>query len=117
MEQAKIERENYLRYLKADGDMEAWLSYGTVDLGYYGTNQYYLKRLTGLKTKGYCFYACLSEDNVYINDISMYGCFQYGDDYTAEKSLARKKNMYIETFITAPHGMVRYVDNRRGGKV
>ena len=112
MEQAKIERENYLRYLKANGDMEAWLSYGTVDLGYYGTNQYYLQRLTGLKTKGYCFYACLSEDNVYINDISMYGCFQYGDDYTAEKSLARKKNMYIETFITAPHGMVRYVDNQ-----
>lgn len=41
-------------------------------------------------------------------------CFQYGDDYTAEKSLARKKNMYIETFITAPHGMIRYIDNHGG---
>lgn len=86
MEQAKRERENYLDYLKSDGDMQAEVSYGTVDLGYYGTNQYYLQRLTGIKTKGYCFYACLAKDNVYTNDISMYACFQYGDDYTAEKS-------------------------------
>lgn len=114
MEQAKRERVNYLDYLKSDGDMQAELSYGTVDLGYYGTNQYYLQRLTGIKTKGYCFYACLAKDNVYTNDISMYACFQYGDDYTAEKSLARKKNMYIETFITAPHGMIRYIDNHGG---
>lgn len=114
MEQAKRERVNYLDYLKSDGDMQAELSYGTVDLGYYGTNQYYLQRLTGIKTNGYCFYACLEKDNVYISDISMTGCFQYGDDYTAEKSLARKKNMYIETFITAPHGMIRYIDNHGG---
>lgn len=112
MEQAKKERKNYLAYLTSDGDMKKGLSYGTVDLGYYGTNQYYLQRLTGIKTKGYCFYACLSKDNVYINEISMDGCFQYGDDYMAEKSFARKKNMYIETFITAPHGMIRYIDNQ-----
>ena len=111
MEQAKRERENYLAYLTSDGDMQKKLSYGTVDLGYYGTNQYYLQRLTEIKTKGYCFYACLSKDNVYINEISMDGCFQYGDDYTAEKSLASNKNMYIETFITAPHGMIRYIDD------
>lgn len=95
MKQAKKERKNYLAYLTSDGDMKKELSYGTVDLGYYGTNQYYLQRLTGIKTKGYCFYACLSKDNVYINEISMDGCFQYGDDYMAEKSFARKKNMYI----------------------
>lgn len=92
--------------------MQKGLTYGTVDLGYYGTNQYYLQRLTGIKTKGYCFYACLGKDNVYISDISMTGCFQYGDDYTAEKSIVRKKNMYIETFITAPHGMISYIDNQ-----
>lgn len=87
IKKAKRERENYLRYLKTDGDMQKGLTYGTVDLGYYGTNQYYLQRLTGIKTKGYCFYACLGKDNVYISDISMTGCFQYGDDYTAEKVL------------------------------
>lgn len=112
MQEAKAERENYLKYLEADGDMQKEISYGTVDLGYYGTNQYYLQRLTDIKTKGYCFYACLSEDNVLISDIIMSGCFQYGNDYTAEKSLARKKNMYIETFLTAPYGMIRYIDNQ-----
>lgn len=112
IKKAKRERENYLRYLKTDGDMQKGLTYGTVDLGYYGTNQYYLQRLTGIKTKGYCFYECLGKDNVYISDIYMTGCFQYGDDYTAEKSIVRKKNMYIETFITAPHGMISYIDNQ-----
>lgn len=112
MEQAKKERKNYLAYLTSDGDMKKGLSYGTVDLGYYGTNQYYLQRLTGIKTKGYCFYACLSKDNIYNNEITMDGCFQYGDDYTAEKSIASNKNMYIETFITVPHGMIRYIDDR-----
>lgn len=112
MEQAKKIKKNYLAYLTSDGDMKKELSYGTVDLGYYGTNQYYLQRLTGIKTKGYCFYACLSKDNIYNNEITMDGCFQYGDDYTAEKSIASNKNMYIETFITAPHGMIRYIDDR-----
>lgn len=112
MQEAKAERENYLKYLEADGDMQKEICYGTVDLGYYGTNQYYLQRLTDIKAKGYCFYACLSENNVFINDIFMIGCFQYGNDYAAEKSLARKKNMYIETFLTAPYGMIRYIDNQ-----
>ena len=112
MQEAKAERENYLKYLETDGDMQKNISYGTVDLGYYGTNQYYLQRLTDIKAKGYCFYTCLSEDNVFINDIFMSGCFQYGNDYAAEKSLARKKNMYIETFLTAPYGMIKYIDNQ-----
>lgn len=112
MQEAKAERGNYLKYLETDGDMQKEICYGTVDLGYYGTNQYYLQRLTDIKAKGYCFYACLSEDNVFINDIFMIGCFQYGNDYAAEKSLARKKNMYIETFLTAPYGMIRYIDNQ-----
>lgn len=111
MQEAKAERENYLKYLETDCDMQKKICYGTVDLGYYGTNQYYLQRLTDINAKGYCFYACLSEDNVFINDIFMNGCFQYGNDYAAEKSLARKKNMYIETFLTAPYGMIRYIDN------
>ena len=55
--------------MEPSGDMQKDLTYGIVDLGYYGTNQYYLQRLTNIKTKGYCFYACLSKDNVYMNDI------------------------------------------------
>lgn len=108
-QEASSERKNYINYLKNTGNLKEE-NYGTVDLGYYGTNQYYLQRLTKIETQGYCFYSCLSKDNVYINDISMRGCFQYRDDYMAEKSLAKQKNMYIETFLTAPHGMVRFID-------
>ena len=112
MREAAREREDYMRYLKADGDLKQGITYGTVDLGYYGTNQYYLQMLTGIKTEGYCFYSCLSDDNVYIKDISMKGCFQYSDDYKAERSKVKKKNMQIETFLTAPHGMIRYIDEQ-----
>ena len=90
--------------------MQAGLSYGTVDVGYYGTNQYYLQRLTGIKTKGYCFYSCLSNKNEYVKYISMKGCFQYDKDYDADESLIRKKAIYVETFITAPNGMAKYID-------
>lgn len=109
--EVELERKNYYRFLKKNNIFDDGLKVGTVDLGYYGTNQYYLQKFTDIKTKGYCFYACLSEDSVYINDIDMKGCFQYGTDYTAENSLAKKKNMYIETFLTAPHGMIRYIDS------
>lgn len=108
-QEARSERKNYINYLKNTGNLKEG-NYGTVDLGYYGTNQYYLQRLNQIKTQGYYFYSCLSKDSVYINDISMKGCFQYRDDYMAEKSLANQKNMYIETFLTAPHGMVRFID-------
>lgn len=110
MQEAKAERENYLKYLEADGDMQESVSYGTVDVGYYGTNQYYLQRLTGIKTKGYCFYSCLSNKNEYVKYISMKGCFQYDKDYDADESLIRKKAIYVETFITAPNGMAKYID-------
>lgn len=109
LREARTERKNYINYLNNTGILKDG-NYGTVDMGYYGTNQYYLQRLTRIKTQGYCFYSCLSKDNVYINDISMKGCFQYGKDYIAEKSLVKKKNMHIETFLTAPYGMVRYID-------
>lgn len=109
--EAELERKNYYRFLKKNNIFDDGLKVGTVDLGYYGTNQYYLQKFTGIKTKGYCFYACLSKDSVYINDIDMKGCFQYGTDYTAENSPAKKKNMYIETFLTASHGMIRYIDS------
>ena len=109
------EKNNYLEFLKYNVNIED-KKCGTVDLGYYGTNQYYLQKLIGIKTKGYCFYSCLSKGNEYTKEISMKGCFQYGDDYIAERSIVKKKNMYVETFLTAPYGMIRYI-NKNGDLV
>ena len=108
--EAEKERKNYINFLEKSGNLNN-IRYGTVDLGYYGTNQYYLQKLTKIKTQGYCFYSCLIDDNVFIKEIAMKGCFQYGYDNLAEKSLAKKKNMHIETFLTAPYGMIKYIDD------
>lgn len=103
------ERNNYIKYLEK---MNLFTNekYGTVDLGYYGTNQFYLQKLLNRKMKGYCLTACLSEKNVYINNIDMDACFQDEKDPNASESLIRKMNMYVETFLTAPYGMIRYID-------
>lgn len=103
------ERNNYIKYLEKM-NMFTREKYGTVDLGYYGTNQFYLQKLLKRKMKGYCLTACLSEKNIYINDIDMCACFQDAKDPDASESLIRKKNMYVETFLTAPYGMIRYID-------
>lgn len=88
--EAEKERKNYINFLEKSGNLNN-IRYGTVDLGYYGTNQYYLQKLTKIKTQGYCFYSCLIDDNVFIKEIAMKGCFQYGYDNLAEKSLAKRK--------------------------
>lgn len=106
----KREKQNYRKYLENNGLTDSTGKIGTVDLGYYGTNQFYLQKLLGRKMQGYCFYACLSDDNVFIRDISMKGCFQSEEDLDASESYIKKKNMYVETFLTAPYGMIRYLD-------
>ncbi len=105
-----LEKHNYIKYLEKHGLFDGKRTFGTVDLGYYGTNQFYLQKLLNKKLEGYCVYACLSQNNVFINEISMKGCFQRDDDPAAERSLIKKKNMYVETFLTAPYGMIRYID-------
>ena len=105
-----LEKRNYIKYLEKHGLFDRERTFGTVDLGYYGTNQFYLQKLLKRKMEGYCVYACLSQNNVFINEISMKGCFQQDDDPAAERSLIKKKNMYVETFLTAPYGMIRYID-------
>lgn len=111
IKEAEWEKANYIKFMQNNGYLNNAV-YGIVDLGYYGTNQYYLQKLTNIKTQGYCFYSCLVKDNSYLRSIDMKGCFQYGNDYSAEKSLVKKKNMFIEAFITAPHGMIRYIDDK-----
>lgn len=105
------EKQNYRKYLASIGLTDSTEKLGTVDLGYYGTNQFYLQKILDRRMQGYCFYACLSDDNVFVKDISMKGCFQSEEDLDASKSYIKKKNMYVETFLTAPYGMIRYLDD------
>lgn len=102
-------RKNYLEYLegnKLDNDC------AVVDLGYYGNNQRYLNELTGLHMRGYYFNADLSEQNDNSKRNLMKACFQNFIDYKGTGSKILKNMIVIESFLTAPYGMVKAVDQR-----
>lgn len=100
-------RKDYLSYLKKIGLDDTCV---VVDLGYYGNNQKYLNKLAKTKMAGYYFNANLSKQNGNTKDQRMSACFQGQKDLTGENSQVLKKMIYIESFLTAPYGMVKAVD-------
>lgn len=100
-------RKNYLKYV---GEMGFDDSCAVIDLGYYGNNQMYLNRLVKGKISGYYFNANLSEKNRNARSQRMQACFQEVEDSTGEKSQVLKKQIYLESFLTAPYGMIKAVD-------
>lgn len=103
-------KENYLDYVNKKGLDE---NSAVVDLGYYGNNQKYLNKLTGRYLSGYYFNANLSEQNINSQNQKMTACFQEKEDLTGEKSFVLKKMIYIESFLTAPCGMVKSIDQEK----
>ena len=100
-------RKNYLNYLE---HMELDSQCGIVDLGYYGNNQKYLNKLTGNQMQGYYFNVNLSRKNENAKNQSMDACFQKTDDLTGAKSEVLKRMIYLESYLTAPYGMVKEID-------
>lgn len=99
-------RENYVTYLSGmnlDNDC------AIVDLGFYGNNQRYLNELTELQMQGYYFNADLSKDNKNAGINDMKACFQSMEDEKGKKSKILEKQIFIESFLTAPYGMVKAV--------
>ena len=104
----EIERikKNYLAYLRSMGlNSEC----AVVDLGFYGNNQRYLNKLLDASMMGYYFNANLSERNDNTKAQKMKACFQKPDDKTAEHSEVLKRMIFLESYLTAPYGMVREV--------
>lgn len=102
-------RNNYLEYLKSVRlDNEC----AVVDLGYYGNNQRYLNALTGQNIKGYYFNANLSPENTNSQKAVMKACFQSAEDSRGQKSQILEKMIYMESFLTAPYGMIKAVDEK-----
>ncbi len=99
-------RSGYLSYL---GQMALDQGCAIVDLGYYGNNQRYLNKLTKNAMPGYYFNANLSKQNQNTEKQKMEACFQEKEDLTGENSQVKRKMIYIESFLTAPYGMVKAV--------
>ena len=100
-------RKNYLEYI---GKMGLDETCAVVDLGYYGNNQKYLNRLGGLDMPGYYVNASLAARNPNAQCQKMTACFQGKDDLTGEKSRILKRQIFLESFLTAPYGMVKEID-------
>lgn len=102
-------REHYLRYVE---QMNLDVDCAVVDLGFYGNNQRYLNKLIRKNMQGYYFNVNLSEQNGNTSVQKMTACFQKAEDPTGENSQVLKKQIYLESFLTAPYGMVKAVDDK-----
>lgn len=103
---AKI-RKDYLEYIK---EFELDDDCAVVDIGYYGNNQKYLNKLLQTKMRGYYLNANLTKENGNAAVQKMTACFQKDGDAAGERSRILKKQIYLESFLTAPYGMVKAVD-------
>ena len=100
-------RENYLHYIEK---FELDSRCAVVDIGYYGNNQKYLNKLLQTKMQGYYFNANMSKENENAARQKMTACFQKEEDATGENSQILKRQIYLESFLTAPYGMIKSVD-------
>ena len=111
-ERVAAERKNYILYLK---NKELWDSPkkdAVVDLCFYGTNQFYYQKLIGKKIRGYYFWCCHAMENPYKESCDMSACFNGLSDPEAKKSPSKHKLSFLESFLTAPYGMIRYIDDQ-----
>lgn len=102
------ERKNYRTYLENICGIQKC---AIIDTGYMGNIQNSIMKLLGRTVNGYYFYANLSEENPICKNIRMKACFQREDDKSAAKSKIYGRLHLIESFFTAPHGMVKYVND------
>lgn len=100
-------KDSYRKYISRQGlkDNDA-----IVDLGFYGNNQRYLSRITGVKLQGYYVNANLSDQNMNVKVQKMKACFQRREDTKADNSEVLKRMIFLESFLSAPQGMVRGMD-------
>ncbi len=101
-------QENYKNYLSK---MEISDNAAVIDIGYYGNNQKYLNTITRKNLKGYYMVANLDESNINTKIQDMKACFQTTEDTKALKSSLFNKLLFIESFLTAPYGMVEEIDS------
>lgn len=107
-EHAEDERRNYLKYIEnLDIILE---NVGVVDMGYSGTIQYYLQRLTGKEFTGYYF--ATSNKNRFGESSQKFlrGCFTENDDYETTNSAIYQYQLLFEAVLTAPDAQLNYFD-------
>lgn len=100
------ERNNYISYIKQIGINE---SDGVIDLWFYGNNQYYLSKLLNKPLTGFYFAVNRSKTNKCNENNNLIPCFQSEQDQVAADSEIKKGDLWIESFLTAPYGMIKSI--------
>lgn len=104
---AEFERAAYEKYIANLGSLDGA---GVVDMGYSGTIQFYLQRLTEKIFTGYYF--ATSATNRFGADASerMRGCFTEGDNYATTACAVYRYQLLFETILTAPDAQLKNFD-------
>lgn len=98
----KVQRD-YIEYIESNEISDTG---AIVDIGYYGNNQKYLSKHLKKNINGFYMVANLDESNLNFKRQKMMACFQTSDDSKALKSSVYNKLLFLESFLTAPYGMV-----------
>lgn len=80
-----------------------------IDLGFYGTTQHYLSRILGKEMIGYYLVADTTDGNVLNKEHILKSCTNVSKDKTCKCSYLHSMGLAMESFLTAPHGMVRAI--------
>lgn len=107
LQEIRKEKANYLRYVRRLGINE---KDAVVDLWFYGNNQFYLSKTIHKSLTGFYFAYNKSEENICQKTNTMISCFQDEDDLLAERVGLYKSALWVESFLTAPYGMIKAVD-------
>lgn len=108
LSQAATERSNYEKYIsKLGGKLE---NVGVVDMGYSGTIQYHLQRITKKIFTGYYFATSMANRFGAEASDRMRGCFTENDDYGTTNSAVYKYQLLFESILTAPDAQLQYFD-------
>lgn len=107
---SKIEEEKN-NYLKLVDSLKISEKAAVIDIGYYGNTQHYLNKLMDRDFPGLYFSADLSIDNICACENKMNACFQSQDDKKATSCNIHKQSLILESFLTAPYGMIKKIDS------
>ena len=107
LNEVRKEKKNYLKYVQNLGINE---KDAVVDLWFYGNNQFYLSKTIHKPLMGFYFAYNKSEENICQKTNAMISCFQDEDDLLAERVGLYKLALFVESFLTAPYGMIKAVD-------
>ena len=108
LSQAANERKNYETYIKnLGGSLD---KVGVIDMGYSGTIQYHLQRLTKKIFTGYYF--ATSMENRFGEEAQdrLRGCFAENHDYATTTSAVYRYQLLFESILTAPDAQLLHFD-------